>query len=466
MGIVLSHHTEFSSVANDSSGMRAAVTLSGEKSREAGGQNQEASLVVVVDRSHSMKEAGRMDAVKESLRLLLENNVDNMVLGSRDRLGIVMYNEKAEVVLPLTKMDDDGKGLARDAIDSMTPSGRTNIEEGLTLGVEEILKGVPCGSTSGEVNHAVWLFTDGAANEGIRNRAEMAQHITKINPNRTVGISTFEYGYDCGKEELLQTIAQAGNGDFHQIEEATAKDQKVELDFATAIATLLSVVALNITMEVKLSPGVTFSSDILDNFAGDNVEVSPDKSTLTLFVKDIIEEQRRTFIIAVDLPSAPVGDFSVGDITVKYYATAKKQWETEVRPIMVKRLPDPPKMDLNFLAAEITNYTSKSFSKASQMASRDNVSGAKDALSEGISFVSMKKADNKSISVHAQSSHTIDMSLMDMEKALQLVEAGDLRKANGGIKRMQEPWRTQRSIGPGTSFQTTSQAAIQDSVRN
>ncbi|MEO5939815.1 MAG: von Willebrand factor type A domain-containing protein, partial [Candidatus Limnocylindrales bacterium] len=89
---------------------------------------EKASLTFVVDTSGSMEQGGRLEMVKEAMRILIRG------LDSDDRVAIVTFGDEARVVLGPTPATHDGAIL--DALDGLHPGGSTNLAGGLELGYE------------------------------------------------------------------------------------------------------------------------------------------------------------------------------------------------------------------------------------------------------------------------------------------------------------------------------------------
>src|SRR5262245_27986223 len=83
-------------------------------------------------------------------------------LGSEDRVALVQYDDHAQVVLPLTSMDSEGRADMAAAIEGIYVGGSTNIGDGLTLGRDELMDEVAAGRVSRLI-----LLSDGKANVGI-----------------------------------------------------------------------------------------------------------------------------------------------------------------------------------------------------------------------------------------------------------------------------------------------------------
>ena len=90
--------------------------------------NKPISMCFVIDISGSMED--EMLVLKDSLRALLTEFRDF------DKLSIVTFSDDSEVELELTTMNEDGKPRANDVISSLEVTGLTNIEAGLSSGID------------------------------------------------------------------------------------------------------------------------------------------------------------------------------------------------------------------------------------------------------------------------------------------------------------------------------------------
>ena len=122
------------------------------------------------------------------------------------RLSIITFSNDANLLLPLTHMDTEGMSKALEKIEEPVPSGGTNINEGLELG----LKNVP--------NGLVHLLTDGVPNyeppRGYMPSLKRFIQREKESGNEiTSKVRTFGFGYNL-LPELLQNFAHLFNGTF------------------------------------------------------------------------------------------------------------------------------------------------------------------------------------------------------------------------------------------------------------
>ena len=77
-------------------------------------------------------QGGKLDLVKRSTEFLIEQMTPN------DRLGIIAYDDKVNVISHMRTMDSKGKELAKSSIKTINTGGSTNVCGGLEVGVDEI----------------------------------------------------------------------------------------------------------------------------------------------------------------------------------------------------------------------------------------------------------------------------------------------------------------------------------------
>jgi Ca-activated chloride channel homolog len=159
------------------------------------GQRHTASLnlTLVLDRSNSMNGA-RLEKVKIAANQI----VDHMT--SNDILSVVTFNDRAEVVIPATRVTDKPALKAR--ISMMLASGGTEIYNGLAAGVQQNRQffGPKL------VNHII-LLTDGRTYGDEHQSLELADIVAK----EGIGISAMGLGSDWN-DDFLDKIASKTGG--------------------------------------------------------------------------------------------------------------------------------------------------------------------------------------------------------------------------------------------------------------
>jgi len=151
------------------------------------------NLCLVIDRSTSMSGA-RMDTIKSAAIELLRQ------LKAEDRLSIVTFSDRAEVILS-GGQGDRQRELQAD-IHMLRAGGGTEIYRGLEAGYKEVLRY----ASPQHVNHII-LLTDGRT-YGDEERSLLLAHKAR---QRGIGISSLGIG-DEWNDEFLDKLANATGG--------------------------------------------------------------------------------------------------------------------------------------------------------------------------------------------------------------------------------------------------------------
>jgi hypothetical protein len=205
------------------------------------------NIIFVIDISGSMdiiaspvNENGESDDLS---RLNLACHSINTIIQSleeNDEVGIISFNNCAYTKLIMTKMNDNGKTLAKMVIDNLQAAGSTNIYDGLKKAFEMLE------TVKNDNNNSIVLLTDGIANinpeNGILNTLISNYDVTKMKP---FSLNTFGFSYDINSE-LLKEIADNYNGIFGFIPECSM----VGTVFVNFLANLLITHLINIKLEI------------------------------------------------------------------------------------------------------------------------------------------------------------------------------------------------------------------------
>jgi Ca-activated chloride channel family protein len=195
------------------------------------------NLALVIDQSGSMADADKLSKVKEALLTLTGQ------LRESDTLAIVVFDSEAAVLRPARRLGD--RAEVRDLIRGIQPGSSTNIHAGLMLGYREALK-----AFNREGTNRVILLTDGIANQGVTDPAQIARDSLSFN-DRGVDLSTIGVGLDLNKD-LLRDLAKSGRGLFHFVADA----QDIEKVFLREVQSLVAPVASEPDLEVEFGPGL------------------------------------------------------------------------------------------------------------------------------------------------------------------------------------------------------------------
>lgn len=209
----------------------------GLKAKEIPTENLPASnLVFLIDVSGSMWGANRLDLVKSSLKLLVNN------LRDKDKVSIVTYAGNAVVKLESTSGSDKQK--IREAIDELTAGGSTAGGAGIMLAYKLAKK-----NFIAEGNNRIILCSDGDFNVGISSEEGLEQLIEK---ERKTGVYLTVLGYGMGnyKDKKIQVLAEKGNGNHAYIDNLQEANRVLVGEFGATLHT----VAKDVKLQVEFNP--------------------------------------------------------------------------------------------------------------------------------------------------------------------------------------------------------------------
>lgn len=194
------------------------------------------NLVFLIDVSGSMWGANRLDLVKSSLKLLVNN------LRNKDKVAIVTYAGSAGMKLEATSGGDKQK--IREAIDELTASGSTAGGAGIHLAYQIAKK-----NFISDGNNRIILCSDGDFNVGVSSAEGLEQLIEK---ERKSGVHLTVLGYGMGnyKDKKIQVLAEKGNGNHAYIDNLQEANRVLVGEFGATLHT----VAKDVKLQVEFNP--------------------------------------------------------------------------------------------------------------------------------------------------------------------------------------------------------------------
>ena len=194
------------------------------------------NLVFLIDISGSMWGANRLDLVKSSLKLLVNN------LRNKDKVAIVTYAGSAGVKLEATSGGDKQK--IREAIDEQTAGGSTAGGAGIHLAYQIAKK-----NFISDGNNRIILCSDGDFNVGVSSAEGLEQLIEK---ERKSGVHLTVLGYGMGnyKDKKIQVLAEKGNGNHAYIDNLQEANRVLVGEFGATLHT----VAKDVKLQVEFNP--------------------------------------------------------------------------------------------------------------------------------------------------------------------------------------------------------------------
>ncbi|MGX5847024.1 YfbK domain-containing protein [Mesorhizobium sp. PL10] len=199
-------------------------------------EQPKANLVFLIDVSGSMDEPDKLPLLKSAFRLLVSK------LKADDTISIVTYAGDAGTVLMPTKVTEKDKIL--NAIDNLQPGGSTAGE----AGIKEAYKLAQQSFVKDGINR-VMLATDGDFNVGQTDDEDLKRLIEQ---ERKTGVFLSVFGFGRGNlnDQMMQTIAQNGNGTAAYID-TLAEAEKVLVEDASST---LFTIAKDVKIQVEFNP--------------------------------------------------------------------------------------------------------------------------------------------------------------------------------------------------------------------
>jgi Ca-activated chloride channel family protein len=284
-----------------------------------------ATVQVVLDRSGSM--SGR------PLAVAIQSLVDLVAkLDARDRFGVVIFDDKANVVVPCGPVDDKERIVAQ--VRSIVPGGMTDLSAGLLRGLREIRRVVSTSSTggggsTGEAGATLLLISDGHANQGVTDHDQLAGVVATAFRG---GVVTSTVGMGLGYDEsLLAAISSAGAGNHSFADEPDAAGAAI----AAEIDGLLKKTVQAATMTVAFEPSVQMLrlyNDLPAHQLGDGL--------VQIELGDLYATEARKVLLRLEVPAmAALGVAQVATLTLEYVELPALLEHTVRLPVTVNVVP-------------------------------------------------------------------------------------------------------------------------------
>eukprot|EP00045_Choanoeca_perplexa_P009767 m.95547 g.95547 ORF g.95547 m.95547 type:complete len:463 (+) comp15020_c1_seq1:131-1519(+) len=241
-------------------------------------------IVAVFDVSGSMG-GTKLKLAVETLEFMIAN------LKATDRFGLVTFDTNVYSNLGLTKMDQDGKRKAEAIVSKIKAGSCTNLSGGLFEGIKMMQA-----RTEKAPVASVLLMTDGLANNGIRDTADLCSTMKGMIGDAP-DFTTYCFGY--GKDhnsDMLQMVSEIGNGMYYYIE----TNDIISESFGDCLGGLLSVVGQNISLTIEAAADGYTIKKVHSKQAAD---ITGGGTKATVSLGDLQSEETRDVLVEVGLPA-------------------------------------------------------------------------------------------------------------------------------------------------------------------
>ena len=193
-----------------------------------------ANLVFLVDVSGSMGRKDKLPLVKATLKSLTGE------LRRDDRVSIVVYSGTVGLLLAPTSNKDH----VREAVDCLHAAGSTAGGDALKLAYATARDNF----LEGGINRII-MATDGDFNVGTSSTEELKKYVAR---QRDSGVTMTMLGYGTGniRDELMEGIANVGNGNYAYIDSAMEAKKVLSQELSSTLFTI----AKDVKIQVEFNP--------------------------------------------------------------------------------------------------------------------------------------------------------------------------------------------------------------------
>lgn len=239
-------------------------------------ERQPMNLAVVLDRSGSMANEGKIEYAKKAVRSLIDQ------LPEGDYFSFVIFDDVVQV-LRQSQLVRDKRDL-RDLLNEVYPGGSTNLGGGLVTGLEQVER-----HKDSEFLNRVILLSDGLANSGITNPQEL-RRIAQRYRSKSISVTTMGVGLDYN-ENLMMGLSQSGGGNYYFIESPNS----LASIFKKELRSLSSITAQDASIELTLADGVHVRDVI-------GCEQQHNEKRITVPVGDLYSGEQRQLTVELEIP--------------------------------------------------------------------------------------------------------------------------------------------------------------------
>src|ERR1051325_5907305 len=233
------------------------------------------NISVVIDRSGSM-EGDKLNYTKQAVKYLVNQ------LDPKDVISIVTYETGVEVLLQPQRIEDKNEVLKK--IDAIVTAGSTNLEGGIRKGYELVKYSKKL--LDGEMVNRVLLLSDGLANVGMSDPAQLSQLTNSFFTEDHISISTFGVGTDYN-EDLMARLAMQGGGKYYFI----GSPETLPKVFSEELQGMSQVIARNTVLKIK------FPNDVLNYDRTYAYNSTLNDNTLEISFNDIFAKEQKSILI-------------------------------------------------------------------------------------------------------------------------------------------------------------------------
>ena len=246
-------------------------------------------LICVIDISGSMR-GEKIKLVKQSLKILIE------MMGEKDKLGLVLFNQQAYKLLELTYVTDKNKKNIISLIDSINVGGGTYILSGLEMAVNMFKENKREEKNFFDkfiTSSAMILLSDG--NDNIMNHIEIGNGLKNLTKDMKLFFTLHAFGYGEDHDpNIMNTLANIRDGAFYFVQDY----KKVIEYFVNVLGACMSMISENAKIIIKSKYDIKKVFGVEDLYS----YVLKDNKNFETELLQLIGGKEYTFVLEVDVP--------------------------------------------------------------------------------------------------------------------------------------------------------------------
>ncbi|MDP2341359.1 MAG: von Willebrand factor type A domain-containing protein [Deltaproteobacteria bacterium] len=213
------------------------VALQGKRVSKA--ERGPTSIVFLADVSGSMDAADKLPLARDAMHLLIDELRDD------DSVAIATYAGETRLALSSTMIKGNKKKIHA-AIDTLSSAGGTNMGSGMELAYREAQKGLGGGRSA-----RVVVLSDGDVNIGRLSHQDILKAVRGY-VSEGVMMSTVGFGTGNYNDNLMEQLADAGNGNYSYID----SQKTAERVFVHELDGTLETIAQDVKIQVEWNKDV------------------------------------------------------------------------------------------------------------------------------------------------------------------------------------------------------------------
>ena len=356
-----------------------------------GREARNVDMVIVLDRSGSMK-GRKIEDARRAVLALLSN------LSAQDRFALITYSDGVHVASGLSNVTAANRGGMVSAVNAIRAGGGTNLGAGLQAGIDVLL------ASSHHLNAAkVILISDGLANKGLTDVRALSD-IATVAVEKEFAVSTVGLGIDFN-EHLMTAIADRGTGSYYYLENPAAFAEVFQKEFYNTQTAVLT----GVKIQIPMSSGIT-----LADAAG--YPITNQNGHLIFYPGNLRSGQTRNLFLTLKVPTTGQKTFELNKIKLSYHYGSRVYHTALEESFKIACINDPKKV---YSSINKTSWSDKvineDFNHLKQEVAADIKSGEKQrALKKIDQYYEDRAAVNAAVG-SAQVAENLDKDLKELE---------------------------------------------------